>query len=239
VPYRGAVRRDGPPAVRRVLAVLLTSISAAGCGTERPSTPAVIPAPSPSVTPASAGYPAGVADATALTNLPLVRSLERDSGRNTELVAIEGRTDEHGEILAGRSWYYYFLDTPRQSAYRLWTVGADGQVSYGGEVSPAQGGCLGMMGMPGRLALDSPHVVGLAIRHARAYLKGHNGDLSFVVTYTAGVGRPGAWVTFWTGPFDRLYGCRADFVIIDATDGTLMDSSFRCSTATRGAPLCP
>ena len=210
------------------------------CGREFAPPTAAAPTPVPTPGP-SPSLPAGAPAATAVANLPLVLSLERAAGRRSELVAIQGFADERGEVVAGRSWGYFFLEAgrPPGAGYRRWDVGADGRLQYS-EHGPAEvGACIVLAAMPDRVPLDSPHVVGLAVRHARPYLKRHSGTLYFQVTYTAGSQRPSATVTFWEASGSRLYDCFRDYVALDAYDGAEVSSALYCGRAGRPVPSCP
>lgn len=209
------------------------------CGRDLAPPTAAAPTPVPTPRP-SPSLPAGVPAATALANLPLVLSLERATARRSDLVAIQGFADDRGEVVAGRRWSYFFLERtePPYAPYRRWDVAADGRLEYW-EHHPADGSCYQLAPMPDRAPLDSPHIVGLAMRYARQYLKRHTGALFFQVTYTAGVGRPSATVTFWDASGSSLYGCRRDNLVIDAYDGAEARSALYCGTAGRNIPSCP
>jgi hypothetical protein len=101
------------------------------------------------------------------------------------------------------------------------------------------GSCRVLAAMPDRAPLDSPHIVGLAMRYARQYLKRHTGALLFQVTYTAGVARPSAMVTFRDVSGSYLYGCHRDNLVIDAYDGAEVSSTLYCGNAGRPVPSCP
>lgn len=109
-----------------------------GCG-KNPSTPDLVPtaAPAPTATP-SPNYPLGTPNATAFENLPLIRSLETASGRQTILVSLGGSgLDQDGRLLSGDGWQYVFAERAGNvvNLYE-WTLRSTGALELTGPYSP-------------------------------------------------------------------------------------------------------
>ncbi len=124
---RGGALRIAPS----LLFVLVAAAGRTGCRGTLPSAST----PSPTRSPA---YPAAKPRATALENLPLIRSLEQASGRSTILIGLEGSGIlQDGRVSEGSGWDYYFSETiggiPR--IYQ-WTVYETGAIRLLGPLAP-------------------------------------------------------------------------------------------------------
>lgn len=196
----------------------------AGCG-QSPISPNPLPTSSPSPSPAPS--PVGKPNATALENLPLVRSLEQATGRGGLLITINGTAKaQDGIPRPGSLWDYVFAQVNATGLPRLyyWTVYSDGTIEFTDDA--ANVGRQTYVDIGPSLAIDSPE----AVRRGQDY-----GAKPFVDRYpgtlVAMVARSVAGRVIWQmrffdlSPEDPL--CSVE-VTIDALTGELLLRDLSC-----------
>jgi hypothetical protein len=154
---------------RKWAMALSALVLAQACGSA-PGVPNV--PPTPTATPSPVALPSGRAEATALGNLALVRSLEAGKRPGTVLVTVfavgvefDGRADY--------VWSYVFLDSGPPLQIYQWDVGIEGGISLDGPIPPITSS-LSHTDLGPLLQIDSDRAIALAIDHGgRDYVRRH------------------------------------------------------------------
>ena len=175
--------------------------------------------------PGSSPLPMGIAKATALQNLALIRTLQNQKKAGTLLVGLAASCIElDGRICAESGWRYSFSDRSGPSDIRYnWTVWDTGQVQGSGPV-PATGPASGL-DIGAFLSTDSSQAVAIGLEERGEDYLQQFPDGFVSIFYRHFAGEVQATVRFET--LSTL--CRVD-VVLAATSGAVIFVDDRCLT---------